>query len=243
MKKSRKLIPALVMLLVSAVMMSTASYAWFSMNQSVEATGMSVTAMTPASLEIKAAESSDWAYRAELTKNVTNLKPVYLDETTGKWFIPTAANTVDKNGDTKVDFDAADSANWAEVAVDVADTGMADSVQYALVQKFNFRTNAGAATTGDEITFGAEATVGGTSKLKDGVKVYVLYQGTYTDITGEWRGNWTAPIANANPNNIELTVVIFYNGENAVVNNDMADLIASTVSIVFAHEDPTPATP
>ena len=44
MKKMRKLIPALAMLLVSAVMMSTASFAWFSMNTSVTASGMSVTA-------------------------------------------------------------------------------------------------------------------------------------------------------------------------------------------------------
>ena len=40
MKNTRKLIPAVVMLLVSAVLMSTASFAWFSMNKQVTATGM-----------------------------------------------------------------------------------------------------------------------------------------------------------------------------------------------------------
>ena len=44
MKKFRKLIPALALLIVSAVLMSTASYAWFSMNTQVTATGMEVTA-------------------------------------------------------------------------------------------------------------------------------------------------------------------------------------------------------
>lgn len=44
MKKTRKLIPALAMLLISAVMMSTASFAWFSMNEEVTATGMNITA-------------------------------------------------------------------------------------------------------------------------------------------------------------------------------------------------------
>ena len=44
MKLTRKLIPAMIMLLVSAVLMSTASFAWFSMNEVVEATGMEVTA-------------------------------------------------------------------------------------------------------------------------------------------------------------------------------------------------------
>lgn len=44
MKKTRKLIPALAMLLISAVMMSTASFAWFSMNKQVSATGFEITA-------------------------------------------------------------------------------------------------------------------------------------------------------------------------------------------------------
>lgn len=44
MKLTRKLIPAFIMLLVSAVLMSTASFAWFAMNTTVEATGMAVKA-------------------------------------------------------------------------------------------------------------------------------------------------------------------------------------------------------
>ena len=42
MKLSRKLIPAFAMLLVSAIMLTTASYAWFSINDSVTAEGMNV---------------------------------------------------------------------------------------------------------------------------------------------------------------------------------------------------------
>ena len=44
MKMTRKLIPAIAMLLISAVMMSTASFAWFSMNTTVSATGMQIEA-------------------------------------------------------------------------------------------------------------------------------------------------------------------------------------------------------
>jgi len=44
MKNTRKLIPAIAMLLIAAVMMSTATFAWFSMNQQVSATGLQVTA-------------------------------------------------------------------------------------------------------------------------------------------------------------------------------------------------------
>ena len=46
MKKFKKLIPALCMLLVSAILLGGSTFAWFSMNDKVTATGMSVTAKT-----------------------------------------------------------------------------------------------------------------------------------------------------------------------------------------------------
>ena len=52
MKKFRKLIPALALLLVSAVLMSTASYAWFSMNNTVTVTGMEVKTRVSSNLMI-----------------------------------------------------------------------------------------------------------------------------------------------------------------------------------------------
>ena len=58
MKKMRKLIPAFCMLLLSAVMLSTSTFAWFSMNKSVTATGMSVTADAPESLLISATSAT-----------------------------------------------------------------------------------------------------------------------------------------------------------------------------------------
>lgn len=42
--KMKKLIPALAMLLVSAILLGTSTYAWFSMNTEVSATGMQITA-------------------------------------------------------------------------------------------------------------------------------------------------------------------------------------------------------
>ncbi len=44
MKKFKKLIPALCMLFVSAVMLGSSTFAWFSMNNKVTATGLDVTA-------------------------------------------------------------------------------------------------------------------------------------------------------------------------------------------------------
>ena len=53
MKLSRKLIPAMIMLLVSAVLMSTASFAWFSTNTTAKTEGMSVRVAAATNLLIK----------------------------------------------------------------------------------------------------------------------------------------------------------------------------------------------
>lgn len=53
MKKFRKLIPALCMLLVSALFVGTSTYAWFSMNKTVTATNMQIKAQVNTQLMIK----------------------------------------------------------------------------------------------------------------------------------------------------------------------------------------------
>lgn len=55
----KKLIPAVVMLLVSAVVLSTASYAWFTMSTNVTAEGMKVTASAPTSVLISEVVAGD----------------------------------------------------------------------------------------------------------------------------------------------------------------------------------------
>lgn len=53
----KKLIPALCMLLVAAALLGTSTYAWFSMNTQVTATGMKVSATAVGSLVIKQDEA------------------------------------------------------------------------------------------------------------------------------------------------------------------------------------------
>ena len=48
----KKLIPAVAMLTTSAVMLSTATYAWFTMNKDAEVTGLEMTATAGGSIEI-----------------------------------------------------------------------------------------------------------------------------------------------------------------------------------------------
>lgn len=65
MKKFKKLIPALCMLLVSAVMLGSTTFAWFSMNKTVTATGMEIKAEVSTQLLIKGSATSA-AYKSAI---------------------------------------------------------------------------------------------------------------------------------------------------------------------------------
>lgn len=74
MKLSRRLIPAIAMLMVSAVLMSTASFAWFSMNTKVTATGLSLTVEAPtASLLISQNDSTGFGSTIALANHNDNM--------------------------------------------------------------------------------------------------------------------------------------------------------------------------
>lgn len=77
MKKAlRKLVPAIVMLLVAAAFVGTSTYAWFSMNRVVDVTGMSVTTEVSDNLLI-AATNTETAYGKSLTQTRQGkLRPV-----------------------------------------------------------------------------------------------------------------------------------------------------------------------
>lgn len=73
----KKLIPAIVMLLVSAVVLSTASYAWFTTTTDATASGMSVTAKAPSSLLIKKENDTEFSASVSLATDApAELKPV-----------------------------------------------------------------------------------------------------------------------------------------------------------------------
>ncbi len=82
MKKFRKLIPALCMLLVSALFVGTSTYAWFSMNTQVTATDMKVTAKSDTVfLQIKGDADQSFSTTGRSTMN-SQLYPVQHKEIT-----------------------------------------------------------------------------------------------------------------------------------------------------------------
>lgn len=89
MKKMRKLVPAFAMLMVAAIMMSTASFAWFTMNDEVTATGMQIQAKASGSLIISKNELN-WQSNTttiDLDTGVNKLRPMTYND---GWKIPTS---------------------------------------------------------------------------------------------------------------------------------------------------------
>ena len=113
MKKMRRLIPAIAMLLVSAVMLSTASFAWFTISTEAEAVGMSVKAMASSSLLIT--DNTDNWLSATGSVNLTShnlataLTPATHDNTFGNGLKTVAAP--DKVNPSTGAYDAANG--WA----------------------------------------------------------------------------------------------------------------------------------
>ena len=104
----KKIIPALALLLVSAVMLATSSFAWFSMNTTVTVTGMSVSTRISDNLQIASdtidsdAKKADNLFQNGLNQTVTGiLEPVSTVD--GEAFFYTATDNVKADGDAITD--------------------------------------------------------------------------------------------------------------------------------------------
>ena len=149
MKLSRKLIPAFAMLLVSAIMMTTASYAWFSINTNVTAKGMKVNTTASDSVLIVEAlldgENSekkvdDANFTTDLSQSVTGLlNPV--STVNGTSFFYTAGKNVEGDGDAKTD----NYISYDKTAFNTA-YGTSDAVAYV---DYVFQIKATNASTSD----------------------------------------------------------------------------------------------
>lgn len=74
----KKLIPSIVLLLVSAILLGTSTYAWFSMNTIVTATNMEIKAVADKNLLITktAADASDYNESVNMSISNQTLRPV-----------------------------------------------------------------------------------------------------------------------------------------------------------------------
>lgn len=95
MKAFRKVIPALALMLVSATILSTASYAWFTMSRQVTAKGLDVTVTAPNNLLIdnKSAGAWDDSWTESETVTVTGVSLIPASTINGTAFFTLKDNT------------------------------------------------------------------------------------------------------------------------------------------------------
>jgi len=125
MKKFVKLLPALVMLLISAILVSTTTYAWFSMNSQVTATNMKVKAVAEQGIVIANSQKATWSNLAESRYNVTlntdapvELLPTSTTETaTPAWVHATSPNENDANASLTLDGNGNAAQNYEQLTL------------------------------------------------------------------------------------------------------------------------------
>ena len=133
MKKMRRLIPAIAMLLVSAVMLSTASFAWFTISTEAEVTGMSVAATASSSLLITDATdkftSAVGTVDISSQNSTTKLVPATHEDNYGDNNLKAVANAASVNpstGEYSGTYQAATKGNnYVEYTVYIGTTGTA----------------------------------------------------------------------------------------------------------------------
>lgn len=170
MKLTKKLIPAIGMLMLSMVMLVTSSFAWFSMNDTVKATGMTVSAKgDQIYLQII---NEDGTFTAGAAQTTAAGKTAQADT-----LKPTNVKT--KSGDTYGNYNATSGYVWVSAigkdatdgaAVDgkYAEVSSGDIAAYALVNTFKIRLDK---TAGAIIAPGA-LRVSSVSFAKNGEEAY-----------------------------------------------------------------------
>ena len=108
MKKLKKLIPAFCMLLVSVAMLGTSTFAWFSMNKEVKATGMQITAKSD-SVYLLIMEGEKTAQEVQ-TNNSASAAATNPENTA---MLPAAHETIAKTEDAEAkEADTTTYSNW-----------------------------------------------------------------------------------------------------------------------------------
>ena len=252
----KKLIPALCMLLVATALLGTSTYAWFSMNTQVKATGMQVKAVTNANLYIEEGligdPSSITGDEVTMGSTLHSLKPADLvadsgtvsvnipDEYTTKPTVSTAGTA--KTWTTKGTF----TKTTATTALNSTDTdGIGNYIAgetMTLVRKAE--TNSGTYDVDAKVT----VTLTGTSNLNKAIYCGFLVGDKFTQkaadtpaASGSVTFTFNDLIDGATDNAVQqVTFVFWYEGEdgNCTANNAIA-ISTNSVAITFTSRDHT----
>lgn len=227
MKSTRKLIPALVMLLVSAVMLSTASFAWFASNPDVEATNMKVNVNSDVKfLEIATAVNGSYDDSVDIgDADATVLElvhPVIENDNSIEWSIGSSDDETSPNAGKELE----------PITLPLTN--------YAYSQEFWVKASDGSQALSDLVISSVE--VVGTNALSNAIRVLVvgkdglqIWSNRDGDLTAESDSVLISNITTAETDDQKLTAYIYFDGEDAdaytnKLNTTLGDL---TIKIAF----------
>ena len=221
MKLTRKLIPAMIMLLVSAVLMSTASFAWFAMNTEVTATGMEVTAKAgDIFLEIKGTEDGETWKTIGTNAVDAELYPVAHEESITAAELDTASKWFYYYSDDINNHEKADGATKDTVSV------FAD---YVAKTSYTVRLNSNMVTTAYDL-YVSEVTL----PANTGITLIVKCGEKFKEFKNGGTFNWTADTDNIadtmSDSELTVDVYLYIDGENANVKTSNVAALTGAVS-------------
>lgn len=171
MKNMKKLIPAIALLLVSVILLGSSTYAWFSMNNQVTATGMKVKAKADSGIVIKYAGDNTATFKTTAD----------VGETTANELYPTS--TVDLTNWYKASSSQKDDAEAGQAAGNYTAVGAGEVANYYKQYDFIVRSSAEAVpVTGVKLavnSFSVSSTTTTSASLDKAVRLGVLCNGTF----------------------------------------------------------------
>ncbi len=244
MKKFRKLVPALCMLLISAVLLGTSTFAWFSMNTTVTATGMQVTAKSNFTYLVigKTAE--------EVKGENFNGTKVDFAMNKGEELLPSAHETLEnaaavkelegekyKNWYTSTSSDRNQSVTNPETKTSIGKDDLGNYVLQQTVYLALAPDSVKAASITATVAITATNTATGDDTTIAPVKVLVVTaNGVYEFGTGDTSATeiLTGLESTSSADAGKVEIYIYYNGADAAVTtNNFANLDGAKVEITF----------
>ena len=122
--KFKRLIPALAMLLVSAILLGTSTFAWFSMNTTVTATAMQVKAVAEDGILIANVDKADWSNSANAKVTTAQLVPTNAATIASPVFVHAKSTRADQVQAQQ------DVANYETLTLAWSDAGTSSGVGY-----------------------------------------------------------------------------------------------------------------
>ena len=258
MKKFKKLIPAFCAMLVSAAMLGTSTYAWFSVNKKVEANNMSVTAVADTQYFVISKDEGTFA-----TTGASKGQTVDFADVTENLAIKPAAwgqkGTMDAAGWYTANVSKYDSTAEGEIINVTKITmtgGYGDATQYFKAYTFFIGLAAGSSDyTGalnflniDDTTKGAaiaaidiQQRTSTSDTWSDGTNKETLEIAHGTKVTDtdyyQSKKSYTLSAKTGAAQCVKVTVYVYLDGNNANVIDSNAATLKGTVSVKVGASD------